>query len=63
MNLLSFYTQVIKGINNRDWWVDAVYLDIKEAFDGVPHRRLMENEKHRWTERESIRMDARLFER
>ena len=61
-NLPSFYTRVIEGIDNREGWVDAVYLGIKKAFDRVPHKRLMENEAPRWTERESIRMDARLFE-
>ena len=38
-NLLSFYTWVIEGIENRDGWVDAVYLDNKKAFDTVPHKR------------------------
>ena len=39
----------------------AVYLDIKKAFDRVPHKT--ETEIRMWTERENIRMDARLFER
>ena len=34
-NLLSFYTRVIYVDDNRDGWVDAVYLDIKKAFDKV----------------------------
>ena len=40
-NLISFYTRVIEGIENRDGWVDAVYLDIKKAFNTVPHKRLL----------------------
>ena len=40
-NLLRFYTQVIEGIENRDGWVDAVYLDIKKSFNTVPHKRLL----------------------
>ena len=43
---LSFYTRVIEGIENRDGWVDAVYLDIKKAFDTVPHKRLLWKLKH-----------------
>ena len=30
-NLLSFYTRVFEGKENRDEWVDAVYLDIKKS--------------------------------
>ena len=40
-NLLSFYTRVIDGVDKRDGWVDAIYLDIKKAFDTVPHNRLL----------------------
>ena len=40
-NLLSFYTRVRDVLHERDGWVDAVYLDIKKAFDRVPHRRLL----------------------
>ena len=61
-NILSFYTRVIEGIDNREAWVDTVFLDIKKAFDRIPHKRLMETEVHRITERKSIGMDARLFE-
>ena len=31
----KFFLPVIEGIENRDGWVDAVYLDIKKAFDRV----------------------------
>ena len=40
------YTNVIEGIEDRDGWVDAVYLDIKKAFDRVPHWRLLWKLKH-----------------
>ena len=45
-NLISLYTQVTEGIEDRDVWVDAVYLDIKKAFDTVPHKRLLWKLKH-----------------
>ena len=45
-NLLSFYTRVIEVVDNRDGWVDAVYLDIKKAFDKVPHKRLLWKLEH-----------------
>ena len=40
-NLLSFYTRVIDEVQGRDGWVDTVFLDIKKAFDTVPHKRLL----------------------
>lgn len=46
-NLLSFYTRVIDGVQERDGWVDAIYLDLRKAFDTVPHKSLiwkLENE-------------------
>ena len=45
-DLLSFYTRVIDVVDNRDGWVDAVYLDIKKAFDKVPHKRLLWKLEH-----------------
>ena len=45
-NLLSFYTRVIDVVQERDGWVDTVYLDIKKAFDRVPHRRLLWKVEH-----------------
>ena len=41
MNLLSFYSRVTDVIQERDGWVDCVYLDLKKAFDTVSHRKLL----------------------
>ena len=40
-NLVCFYSRVTDAVQERDGWVDTVYLDLKKAFDTVPHRRLM----------------------
>ena len=40
-NLMSFYSRVIDVVQERNGWVDSVYLDLKKAFDKVPHRRLL----------------------
>ena len=40
-NLLSFYSRVIDVVQERDGWVDGVYLDLEKAFDKVPHKRLL----------------------
>ena len=39
-NLLSFYSRAIDIIQERDGWADCVYLDLKKAFNKVPHQRL-----------------------
>ena len=40
-NLISFYSRVIDIIQERDGWADCIYLDLKKAFDKVPHKRLV----------------------
>ena len=40
-NLICFYSRVIDIIQERDGWADCVYLDLKKAFDKVPHKRLL----------------------
>ena len=40
-NLLCFYSRVTDIVQEREGWVDSVYLDLKKAFDKVPHNRLM----------------------
>ena len=39
-NLISFYDRVTEILQERDGWVDCIYLDLKKAFDKVPHGRL-----------------------
>ena len=39
-NLLSFYDRATEILQEREGWVDCVYLDLKKAFDKVPHKRL-----------------------
>ncbi len=41
-NLLSFYMRVIDGVQERDGWVDVVYLNLKKASDKAPHKRRMQ---------------------
>lgn len=40
-NLICYYSRVIDVIQERDGWADGIYLDLKKAFDKVPHRRLI----------------------
>ena len=40
-NLISFYSRIIDTVQERDGWADCVYLDLKKAFDKVPHKRLI----------------------
>ena len=45
-NLLSFYSRVIDITQERDGWADCIYLDLRKAFDKVPHRRLLWKLEH-----------------
>ncbi len=40
-NLLSYYSRVFNITQERDGWVDCLYLDLKKAFDKVPHKKLL----------------------
>ena len=40
-NLLCYYDRVAETMQERDGWVDSIYLDFKKAFDRVPHKRLI----------------------
>ena len=40
-NLVSFYSRIVDIVQERDGWVDCVYLDLKKAFDKVLHKRLL----------------------
>jgi len=39
-NLLEFFEEVTRKLDKGEP-VDVIYLDFKEAFDKVPHRRLL----------------------
>ena len=45
-NLLSFYSRLVDIVQERDGWVDCVYLDLRKAFDKVPHKRLLWKLEH-----------------
>ncbi|MPC40443.1 hypothetical protein E2C01_034000 [Portunus trituberculatus] len=53
LNLLSFYSRVVEGLESRDGWVNTVYLDIKKG--------ILEIRDHRRTERNFVRLDKVLF--
>lgn len=40
-NLLNFYSRAIDVSQERNGWVDCIYLDLKIAFDNVSHRSLL----------------------
>ena len=51
-NLLCYYSRVIDVVQEREGWVDGIYLDLKKAFDKVPHKRLIwKFERTWWAER------------
>ena len=45
-NLLCYYDRVTEIIQERDGWVDSIYLDFSKAFDKVPHKRLIWKLQH-----------------
>lgn len=63
---MSYYLRVIDVKQERDvWglWADAVDLDLKKAFDRVPHRRLMWKIECRNIEVKTSKLDGGLSER
>ena len=44
--LLSFYSRVIDITQERDGWTDCIYLDLKNGFNKVLHRRLLWKLEH-----------------
>ena len=40
-NLICFYSRLLDIIQERDGWADCAYLDLKKAFDKVPHKKLI----------------------
>ena len=45
-NFLSFYSRAINITQERDGWTDCIYLDLKKAFNKIPHRRLLWKLEH-----------------
>ncbi len=60
-NLLSFYSRVTNIVQERDGWVDCIYLDLKKAFDKVPHTRSLWKLENRRIERGNVKLDGKLF--
>ncbi len=44
-NLLCFYSRGIDVVQERNGWVDCVYLDLKKTFDKVPQEVALEVQK------------------
>ena len=38
INLISYFSRITDKIQERTGCVDSVYLDMKKAFDKVPHK-------------------------
>ncbi|WP_157982357.1 reverse transcriptase domain-containing protein, partial [Oceanicella sp. SM1341] len=45
-NLLEFYDKITEVRQEREGWVDCIFLDCKKAFDTVPHKRLVQKLEH-----------------
>lgn len=40
-NLLCYYSRIVDIIQERDGWADCAFLDLRKAFDKVPHKKLL----------------------
>ena len=45
-NLLCYYDRVTEIMQERDGWVDSIYLDFSKAFDKFPHKKLIRKLQH-----------------
>lgn len=45
-NLLSFYSRVTDGVQEKDRWMDCVYLDLEKASDKVSYNQLLRKVEH-----------------
>ena len=41
VQLMCYDSRVVDVVHERDGWADCLYLDLKKAFDKVPHQRLL----------------------
>ncbi len=55
-NLLNFYSRVTIIVQERDGWVDCVYLDLKHTY-----KIIMEAGKQRRIEGGNVKLDGKLF--
>ncbi len=59
---MSFYSRVVDTIQERNGWAYCVYLDLKKAFDKVPHRKLLWKLKHNGGLRGPPEMDGKFLD-
>lgn len=45
-NSVCFYSRVIGIVQERDKWADCIHLNLKTAFDKVPHNKLLWKLEH-----------------
>ena len=43
LDLLNFHTRISERLQEREGWLESIYLDLKKNFDRVPHQGLVWN--------------------